>query len=394
MACGVTDPASCIPAVVGTVAGAAGGSILEMIQGWVTSATDWTVKNLMTAWLKTPTVQVDGASSVSTWLADKLWFLTAAAAVMSVLIGAYRLATTQEWNHGRELAQALVRMTLVSASAGFVISTGIALGDAITDELVASTKLDFSQTVSILVLNEPLVKIILGIVAVLAMFFQVLIMLARNSMLVFEAGTLPLVAAASNSSSGHQAFQKNVGWTLAFLLYKPVAAIIYVGAFKLVSGNRSPVEQLTGIAAMILALVALPGLMKALVPAVGPMTGSNAGAMAVAATGAMAATGAVAATGGLGGLGFGGAQAASAPIGAPPVGPPPPAPGPPPMSPAPVGPVDGGGGAPAPVSPVAGPSASGSDRNVSWRDLGRAGDAGARTGRAAHEAEKTIGEDI
>ena len=56
---------------------------------------------------------------------------------------------------------------------------------------------------------------------------QIILMLARGGMLVVLTGILPLSAAAAMSGeSGKGWFNKNVAWLVAFILYKPAAAIM------------------------------------------------------------------------------------------------------------------------------------------------------------------------
>ena len=64
-------------------------------------------------------------------------------------------------------------------------------------------------------------------------------MVVRSGMLVILAGILPTTAAFTNTEMGRQWFQKAVGWTIAFILYKPAAAIVYSVAFLLMGSTRA-----------------------------------------------------------------------------------------------------------------------------------------------------------
>ena len=75
------------------------------------------------------------------------------------------------------------------------------------------------------------IAIVLGIVAFLATVIQIMLMLVRGGMLVLLVGTLPLVAAFSNTEMGMQWFRKASAWLMAFALYKPAAAVVYAVAF-------------------------------------------------------------------------------------------------------------------------------------------------------------------
>jgi hypothetical protein len=112
--------------------------------------------------------------------------------------------------------------------------------------------------------------------------------------LVILAGILPTTAAFTNTEMGRQWFQKAVGWTIAFILYKPAAAIVYSVAFLLMgnnSGQDALIGSITGFTLMVVALFALPALMRFVTPMVGAVA-SGGGTGAGAAVGAMA-TGAV-----------------------------------------------------------------------------------------------------
>ena len=82
----------------------------------------------------------------------------------------------------------------------------------------------------------------------------------RGGLLVILAGVLPITASFTNTQMGRQWFQKAIGWTLAFILYKPAAALIYAAAFRLTGSDAfgangvGIVSILTGMGLMILAL--------------------------------------------------------------------------------------------------------------------------------------------
>jgi type IV secretion system protein TrbL len=156
----------------------------------------------------------------------------------------------------------------------------------------------FAQSMSVLVMTGQtevgvFILIILGLVGLIASLAQIVLMVVRSGMLVILAGILPTTAAFTNTEMGRQWFQKAVGWTIAFILYKPAAAIVYSVAFLLMgnSGQSALVGSITGFTLMIVALFALPALMRFVTPMVGAVA-SGSGAAAGAAVGAIA-TGAV-----------------------------------------------------------------------------------------------------
>ena len=133
-----------------------------------------------------------------------------------------------------------------------------------------------------------MIAIILGILAFIGSVVQIMLMLVRGGMLVLLVGTLPLIAAFSNTEMGLQWFRKASAWLLAFALYKPAAAIIYAVAFDL-AGQQGALSLLDGVMMLLLAILALPALMRFLVPATSALAGGGGtGAMLVGAAGAAA----------------------------------------------------------------------------------------------------------
>jgi hypothetical protein len=160
--------------------------------------------------------------------------------------------------------------------------------------------------------------ILLGLLVILTQIIQFGLMMVRNAMIVLLAGVLPISAAASNTATGKQWWSKSVAWLLAFTLYKPVAALIYATAFRMVSKDQRPETVVSGVFLMVLAVFALPALLRFLVPATAAMASGNAGAAAGAVVGGALATGAVVLSGGMGAAagGFARTGASAMPSGA------------------------------------------------------------------------------
>lgn len=152
-----------------------------------------------------------------------------------------------------------------------------------------------------------LVYILLFIGAIVNFVF----MLFRNIMFLVLIVFIVVLAASSGTEAGQQAWKKANGWLLALLLFKPVAAAIYALGFRLLRQNASTegydeimnglVSSLTGLLVLILASLALPALIKFVVPAAAAGAGAFSGGAALGATAGVAAGAAVvAATGGAG----------------------------------------------------------------------------------------------
>jgi hypothetical protein len=99
---------------------------------------------------------------------------------------------------------------------------------------------------------------------------QVVLLVGRGVVLVLLTGLLPLTAAGTSTVAGRAVFNRTLAWLLAFVLYQPVAASIYAVVILVAPGQQgSPVlAAITGATGLVLALVALPALLRLLRPAV------------------------------------------------------------------------------------------------------------------------------
>lgn len=309
--CGLTNLGGCASSL-------ASDALSGMAKSFADSA-GWAVKNMTTVWLGTPSPEL-GAGSTAAWLSDRMVYFVLVAALVSVLWAAYQLATSGAFEHGAELGKSLARLIIVTGVTATATTIALEVGDAVAAWVLdqADVKLNVAGLIA-LVNVTPGVAMILALVVILAQVIQAVLMLVKNAMIVLLVGFLPLTAGATNTPLGRAGFHKALTWLGGFLLYKPVAAIIYAVSFKLSDRDNSIAGQLSGISLMLLAIFALPALMRFLVPVTAAATGGNAGALSGAAVGAAVATGAVVAAGAAtGGAGFAAAPAAmsAAPSGA------------------------------------------------------------------------------
>jgi type IV secretion system protein TrbL len=278
-----------------------------------------------------PGMGVSGATDAVGFIQDSLWWYVAGFAVLSIIIASVRMAWTQRMQPGKELLQSLLTLVVVS-SAGL---TGIGLAVTAADGfaiwiLDGATDRDFGENIVAMITIGAatgiglIALLIIGSIAMLFSYIQIILMVIRGGMLVLLAGIFPISASFTNTETGRAWFKKCTGWLIAFILYKPAAAIVYAAAFKLTSTNifeddgTGLVKILTGLALMAMALVALPALMRFVAPMVSQTSGGGGAGMALAAAGGAAAlsaaTGAIkkASSGGGMGGGNGGGDAAAA----------------------------------------------------------------------------------
>lgn len=264
------------------------------------------VTTLSTFWVSMPTVNLaseDGTtpSPVVSLVNSELMVWTVTLAVLAVIVGGIRMIWEQRGAPLKDLLRSLVTLTLVTGLGLGVISILVIAADAFSAAIIqrSTDGKGFAESMSLLVVTGQtgvgvFILIVLGLIGLLASLVQVALMVVRSGMLVILAGILPTTAAFTNTEMGKQWFQKAVGWTIAFILYKPAAAIVYSVAFLLMgksSGQDALITSITGFTLMIVALFALPALMRFVTPMVGAVA-SGGGAGAGAAVGALA-TGAV-----------------------------------------------------------------------------------------------------
>ena len=278
-----------------------------------------------------PAVSSPGSPTVA-FIQNSLWWYMIAVAVVGVIFGAVRMAWEQRAEPGKDLVKSLLTLVVVSGAGLTAVSLLVAAGDSFSVWLLnGSLGCDIADTngtcfggnmAALLALTTnpttgglgAILIIVLGLLAIIGSVIQILLMIVRAGMLVVLAGVLPVSAAATNTETGRNMFRKTVGWLLAFILYKPAAAIVYATAFKL-SGTSifkddgsGLISVIVGLTLMAVALVALPALMSLIVPAVSSIASGSGMATAALAGAAMLPSGAIAAGRLLGGNGGGGSD--------------------------------------------------------------------------------------
>ena len=305
-----------IGGAISSVAGDAITALAKAVLGALGHAVEWA----STLWVGIGTPPVaDGAGQPTgtvAFLQQNLLVFTTGLAVLCTLIGAGRIVYHEhKAAQLRELSRYLVTYVLVSGAAAGAASVLIGGSDQMASWFInqASANSNFADHLANLLglatagtthaagapagftvglagtVTTAFIAIVLGIIAFLATVIQIMLMLVRGGMLVLLVGTLPLVAAFSNTEMGMQWFRKAGAWLVAFALYKPAAAIVYAVAFDL-AGQPGALALLDGVMMLVLAILALPALLRFVVPATSALAGGGGagGMLAGAAGGAIA----------------------------------------------------------------------------------------------------------
>ena len=319
LGCGI-DPLCIIGKGAGGVVSSVAGDAITALAASVLGALGHAVEWASTLWvgIGTPPVADSGGQATGTvaFLQQNLLVFTTGLAVLCTLLGAGRIVYHEhKAAQLRELGRYLVTYVLVSGAAAAAASVLIGGSDQMAAWFInqASANGSFATHLASLLglatagsgrvagatagftvglagtVTTAFIAIVLGIIAFLATVIQIMLMLVRGGMLVLLVGTLPLVAAFSNTEMGMQWFRKAGAWLVAFALYKPAAAIVYAVAFDL-AGQPGALALLDGVMMLVLAILALPALLRFVVPATSALAGGGGagGMLAGAAGGAIA----------------------------------------------------------------------------------------------------------
>ena len=334
--CDIWDPTCLIGSAVGAVTSKVTNSFLDELRHSAADMVTTALKTLGTFWLNIPSPQLgDGSAQnagVATSLQDNLGFFTLLAAVVGLVLCGARIGLTAKSDAAADGVKMLARLIGVTAAGGAVVALLISAGDAFAPWVIEqSTGTTFAQSAPSLVTNgallqlTPLLTIVSAIFAVLGAAAMVVYMIIRGGLLVVLMAVWPLAASMSATEQGLQWYRKVNAWMVAFVLLKPVAAIIYAAGFLLLRGagtftgggdadTTALMSTLTGTAVLALAGLSLPALLRF----VSPMTAAGSGAIsgvaigaAVVAAGAAVVSGGAAVVSGGAAVVSGGAAAAS-----------------------------------------------------------------------------------
>lgn len=291
------------------VCAGAEGFINSLFHG-VTDSLGDLAKSLGSFWVNTPSIPLTGEDNAVTFIRDTTLWYVGVLMVISVLIAAGQMMWTHKGQPLTELLSSLLKFAIINAASVSGVTMLLDSGDKFSAWIIKqSTDEGFDKALSTLIGPEvfksgitmgiAIFAIVMGIIAIIVAVIQIGLLIVRSAMALILVGTLPLAFSATNTSWGKQWSQKHVSWLIAFILYKPVASIVYAAAFK-VFGSVGKVDGddgqrmmyfISGLVLMIAALFALPAMMRLIVPAVGAASG--AGAMFAGAAVGSAASGAV-----------------------------------------------------------------------------------------------------
>jgi hypothetical protein len=260
--------------------------IFQAIANIVVSAVEAVLKavGLLWVYIKIPNAEQTPIS----WVQDHTNFIMAFIATLAVIFAAIQMAFSHRGEPVREILKSLLTLAVVTAGATAFAWTLISAADDfsawIIDAALKANGHSFAKNLADMMtdpLKSPteefgwLLVIFVGILMVFTSIVQLALMIVRYGMLVLLVGVLPLTAAATNTEMGMMWFKRSLGWLAGFIIYKPVAALIYATALYLMStptskdatpGTSQTLKIIMGVTMMIVAVVALPAILRFVSP--------------------------------------------------------------------------------------------------------------------------------
>lgn len=298
--CKLTENAA--EATGGRAARGAVDSGLEQIARAISQAIAGLVRTMMTWWIGVPSVDVGNQPIVDHLHA---WFLPIALAITigGLIAAGARMAVARKANPLIDVTGGLLVIAIVGAIGVLVPNVLLKAGDAwsawVLDQSIGEQfGVRMGSLLSLQGASPGFVSVV-GIVVLVLSAVQAVLMLLRETAIVILVGMLPLAVAGAMAPGMRGWIKRVVAWLLALIFYKPAAAAVYATAFSMIGSGHSGIrERLMGLCALVLALIALPTLIKFFTFAVGSVGQQSGSGILGTAVGAMVAVGSLRAGGG------------------------------------------------------------------------------------------------
>ncbi|OXR40048.1 hypothetical protein B7C42_07893 [Nocardia cerradoensis] len=285
---------------------AANSAFDSMVDKLVDSLTSL-IRVLMTWWVNLPSPQLAASTGEPGPALAAIRGYTSGLQVLlmiaGILFAAGRLAMAKRGGVAGEAQESFLmfaRAVFASMMFSALITTGTKAGDAFSDWVINdATGGDLHGAVERLVDNNLRdhsnlgsgVLLVLAILGLISMLVQLAMLVIRQAVLILVVAAIPLAAAAAGTGPGSQAYKRMLSWSLAFVLWKPVGALVYAIAFtaagtKTTGQQQDPQLVLLGMILLLSVTIVLPALMRLVAPAVATLGGGG-GAGAALAGGAL-----------------------------------------------------------------------------------------------------------
>ena len=307
-------------AIVGGAAKSAASSGFKQAADTMFAAYDDIMKQFLTSWVGAG-FKVSLDNKATSWFQDTTLPITIVLLTLGLVVAGARVMYSHRGEPFQEamtaLGKAVAVITLGTATIQVLVWGGDSYGQWILKASGISATAGYVDAA--FAAASPGLALIFGLLGVLAVGIQWVIMYVRQALMLLLNAFWQVSAAYAVLRRGEQAFEKITAWIIAFIIYSPLAASIYAFAWRLKNGQDGAGGVIYGLMLIGLAVIALPAIMRLLVPASGALGSAIGGAMAMGVAAGVVqagvAVGAAVATGGAS-AGASGAGAAGAGAGA------------------------------------------------------------------------------
>ena len=249
-----------------------------------------------------------------------VWF----AVVIGILIPCMKYFWTQRGQHLKDIWPGLLRVSGISAGGGTMVAIAIVASDAAAKWFIDIVGWKPEDVVGLFKVGAAsggtlfAGMMIIGVIMILVMIVQYAIMMIKAVMVPILVVFWP-ASEAMNMAAGELRMSRTARWLLALIIYKPVLAVLFAFAFKLLIdgvNEQDPIKvvgklmQAEGV--LLMSVLTLPAIMKIIMPQASAATSSGGGPELMQAVKTAATVAAMAVTGGAAGAGAAGAGEAGA----------------------------------------------------------------------------------
>ncbi|MFH8445976.1 hypothetical protein [Streptomyces sp. H23] len=249
--------------------------------------------------LSVPTLSATGTSAAQAISGQTQW-LVVYLAVGSLLFACARMAIERRATAGTTALKGILRVIVVAGGATTIAMAAAGVADSYAQHLFNAGAANVLDNVGACSdgseISEAFLLLILSFLLLIAGIIQTILLYIRLGVMILLLGTLPVAAASSMTDWGGGWWRKHIGWMIAWLLYKPAAGLVLYAGTELITASSSEGsavnERIAGIGVLLLSAVALPALLKLVVPATAALGGASAYSGAWQAVGGALASGA------------------------------------------------------------------------------------------------------
>lgn len=284
MPCVPAVPVTCVP--VGDAVGAAAGDVLgNAFAEAMRDGASWVVRTTIGWWIEVPAIDLE-ASPAATIRGYVLW-LAAAVAVGGAIWQGVVVAVSRRPEPMFTAVRGLFYLALWSAIGIVGPAAALRAGDSFSSWVLdraaggqASERL--LRLASLSTVDSAGAVIVLGLAMMLLGLAQAVLMMLREGSVVVLSGAVVLAASGSLTQATRPWLPRVLGWMASLICYKPAAALVYASALAMVGDGDDPRTVVLGLTMMLLAVIALPALMRLFTWTTSTTSGGGGGMAAMA----------------------------------------------------------------------------------------------------------------